>query len=347
MTDSSMRAAQIKAHGQTEIVDTNLPQPAEGFALVEPLLIAICGSDLLKIFFLPDSVYPLPPGLTGHEVIGRVVSMNLGSEDPDTAVPQYPGGPVTEGDIVLALVPVAENAMSEFVTTTIDNLLPLPKGVPYPHLILAQQLGTVIYACRRLPNIIDKDVVVIGQGSAGLFFNTMLRRMGARKVIALDLTDARLAMGRTFGATAAFNNHEVDPIEAVATETGMQMADLVVEAVGEPETINLTPKLVKRWGHLLYFGVPHAMQVTFDIGHWYRMCLNTISVVGADQDPGKRCFFQALELISSGEVQVAPMITHTFSFEEVEKAYEIAHTREDGAGKVFVKMPAHDKYLGD
>ena len=43
--------------------------------------------------------------------------MNFGSTNPDTDMPQYPGGPVKEGDIVLALVPGLENGMSEFVTT--------------------------------------------------------------------------------------------------------------------------------------------------------------------------------------------------------------------------------------
>ena len=120
-----MRAAQIISHGRTEIVDTPVPEIPEGHALVQPLLLAICGSDLRKIYHLPDSVYPLAPGISGHEVIGRIVSLNHGSTAPDIDMLQYPGGPVKEGDIVLALVPDVENAMAEYVTTEIENLLPL------------------------------------------------------------------------------------------------------------------------------------------------------------------------------------------------------------------------------
>jgi len=345
MEDRSMRAAQIVAHGKTGIVEIPVPEPPEGHALVRPLLLAICGSDLRKIYHLPDSVYPLPAGISGHELVGTVVSMNRGTADSDAGMPQYPRGPVKEGDIVLALVPNVENAMAEYVTTEIENLLPLPPDTPPAHLVLAQQLGTVIYACKRLPNIYSKDTVVIGQGSAGLFFNAMLRRLGARKVVAMDISDARVAMGRSLGATAGFNNHSVDPVEAVVREIGPQKADLVVEAVGESETINLVPKLVKHRGLILFFGLPHKLHFDFNFMEWYLRNTTTISCVKAAEDPGLQCFLEALELVASGEINVEPMITHTFDFEEVEKAYEVAYTTEDGAGKVFVKMPAYGEYF--
>ena len=340
-----MRAVQIISRGRTKIIQTPVPDVPERQTLVQPLLLSICGSDLRKIYYLPDSAYPLAPGVSGHEVIGRVVSLNHGPKNKDSESLRCAEGPVKEGDIVLALIPKQENAMAEYVTTEIENLLPLPTGTPAAHLVLAQQLGTVIYACKLLRDISGKDVVVIGQGSAGLFFNTMLRRLGAKKVVSMDLSETRLSMGRYFGADIAFNNHTADPIETVVREFGPQLADLVVEAVGEPETINLAPRLVKKGGNLLFFGVPHDPDFTFDFWNWYNACVTSISIRGSGNDPDKSAFFQALELISSGEVMVGPMITHTFTFEEVEKAYELAHTRQDGAGKVLVKMPACDDYL--
>jgi len=345
MPTSSMRAAQIVAHGKTEIVNVPVPEAPEGHALVQPLLIAICGSDLRKIYHQPDATYPLTPGISGHEVIGRIVSMSRSSLDSSIDMPSYPRGPVKEGDIVLALIPNAENAMAEYMTTEIKHLLPLPPGKPVSHLLLAQQLGTVIYACKRLPDMTGKDAVVIGQGSAGLFFNAMLRRLGAKRVVVLDLSGARIDMGLCLGATAGINNHQIDPVEALVKEIGPQKADLVVEAVGQPETLNLMLKLVKRKGNILVFGVPHAMHFDFNFMEWYLLCTTTISCVKAGEDPGLQCFLDALELIASGEIDVEPMITHTFGFEDVGEAYRIAHTREDGAGKVFVKMPAYRKYI--
>ena len=343
MNESTMRAASLVGRGKTDIIETPVPEAPEGHALVEPLLIAICGSDLMKIYhdLVPEEFYPLPPGVSGHEVIARVVSMNRGSA-PD---PNYPGGPVKEGDIVLSLVPVVENAMSEYATAAIENLLPLPPGKSAQELILAQQLGTVIYACKRLPNIVGKKAVVIGQGSAGHFFDFMLRRMGAEKIVAVDHSDARLEMGKKFGADVVFNSKDADPVEFVLNEVGAEGADLVVEAVGEEETYNLLPKLIKKFGYLLYFGVPHKLRFDFDVMTWFRKVPNCIVSVNANEDSGNQCMVQALNMIGNGEVDVTPMLTHAFSFDEVGKAYELAYTREDGAGKVLVKMPAHDKYI--
>ena len=345
MKKSSMRAAQLVSRGKANIVDTPLPEVAEGHALVQPLLLAICGSDLRKVYYFPEECYPLPPGNSGHEVIARVVSMNHGAFSSGRDTLGYPWGPVKEGDIVLALIPEIENGMAEYMVTEIANLLPLPPGKPATSLILAQQLGTVIYACRRLPNITGMNVVVVGQGSAGLFFNVMLRRMGAKQIIAFDHSDARLEMGLNFGATAGFNSKSIDPVEAVVRTFGPQKADLVIEAVGSQETYNLIPRLVKKFGLLLYFGVPHEQKFEINVMEWYRMCATSIAIVGASDDPGNKCFVQALELISSGEIEVESMITHTFDFDEVERAYEIAHTTQDGAGKVYVKMPDYDKYI--
>jgi len=70
-----------------------------------------------------------------------------------------------------------------------------------------------------------------------------------------------------------------------------------------------------------------------------------ISSIKAGDDPGLQCFLDALELIGSGQIDVAPMITHTLGFEEVDKAYDLAFTREDGAGKVLVKMPGYGEYI--
>ena len=76
--------------------------------------------------------------------------------------------------------------MAEFYLAPIENVLPLPAGKTPEELLMAQQLGTVIYACKKLPSVIGKTAVVIGQASAGLWFDVMLKRLGARRIVALD-----------------------------------------------------------------------------------------------------------------------------------------------------------------
>lgn len=230
--------------------------------------------------------------------------------------------------------------MAQYFVTGIDYLLPLPAGQPLEHLLMAQQLGTVIFACKRLPNLVGKSAVVIGQGSAGLFFDALLRRMGARHVIALDVREARLEAGLRFGATHVVHNERADALTAVQEATGGQLADLIVEAAGEPETINLAPVLVREWGTILSFGVPRGPHVIpFDYYRLFRKKCHWFSSDGTVNEPGLASFRLALEMIDRGDVDVSGMVTHRFPFEKVKEAYELARTRADGAIKVVVEMP--------
>jgi L-iditol 2-dehydrogenase len=280
------------------------------------------------LYYAPLDEYPFAIGTTGHEMVGLVEAI----DGPNSAV--------HVGDIALTLVP-DHTAMAEYVAAPLENVLVLRDGQPTDHLLMAQQLGTVILACSRLPNVVGKDVAVIGQGSAGLFFCAMLRRMGAKRVIGLDVKEARVAAGLEFGATHTFDSAGADPLKAVEDITDGALADVVIEAAGEADTVNLTPRLVKMGGHLLFFGLPpRNIQTTIDFWTLFgRFCYATSSGATTALDPERKSFRMALDLIARGEIDVAPMITHRYPFERLREAYELARTRDDGAIKVIVEMP--------
>jgi threonine dehydrogenase-like Zn-dependent dehydrogenase len=321
-----MRAVQCVAPGVVRFVDVPKPALKPGHALVRPLMLSLCGSDVHMVYYSEPAEYPFPAGTTGHEMIGRVEAVDA------------PGYDIKPGDVALTLAPQQE-AMAECYLAPIEDVLVLPAGRPLEHFLMAQQLGTVIYACKRLPNIMGKDVAVIGQGSAGLFFDAMCRRMGAERVIAMDIIDARVAAAYTFGATHAFNNAKRDAVKEVEQITAGKLADVVIEAAGEVDTINLTPNLVRVGGHLLYFGVPRARQFNFDFWTLFRKYCYTTSSGASAYEPGRKSFRMAIDLIASGAIDVSAMVTHRFPFDRVAEAYELAKTRDDGVMKIVVDMP--------
>jgi len=324
-----MRAVQVVEPGKAEFVDAPIPTLQPGHALVRTVLLSLCGSDVHLLYYHPDGEYPLPIGTTGHEMIGMVEAIDA------------PGSTIKAGDIALTLAP-EQTAMAEYYLAPVEDVLVLPAGKPLEHLLMAQQLGTVIYACKRLPNVMGKDVVVIGQGSAGLFFDAMLRRMGAERVIGMDVIEARVAAGQKFGATHTLNISKTDALEAVEEITDDKLADFVIEAAGEIESINLTAELVKVGGHLLYFGVPRGpdkFEFSF-LDLFRKYCYTTTSGASA-YEPGRKSFIMALDLIARGEIDVTPMPTHRFQFDQVLDAYELARTRDDGVIKVVIEMPGY------
>lgn len=321
-----MRAVQINAPGQSTIIEVPKPKPNPGEVLIRTTQVSLCGSDTHALRFMEPEEYPLPPGNSGHEVLGVIDEIN--APDSDLKI----------GDTVLALVQTNQG-MAEYATLPAENALPLPDGSSAEHLLQAQQLGTVYYAAQHMFNVVNKDVVVIGQGSAGLWWNYVLRRMGARRVIAVDLQAHRLALSSHYGATHTIHNADISALSQLEELLGGELADVVVEAAGEAESINLAVALVKRLGDVFYFGVPRSHVMPFHMFEFFRKSPTVQTMVGALTDPGHSCTQMALDLIASGEADVGPMITHHFPFEEVQDAYDLQYTRDEGAVKIVVDMP--------
>ena len=321
-----MRAVQVMAPGQVEFVEVPKPALRPGYALIRTRRLSLCGSDVWMVYYDRPDKYPFPPGTSGHEMVGVVEAVDA------------PGSTVKVGDTALVLVD-HHTAMAEYYLAPVDKVFPLPGGKPIEHLLQAQQLGTVIYACQYLPNLIGKDVAVIGQGSAGLWFNYMARRMGARRVIAVDLQAHRLQLSVIYGATHTIHNAQIDAVEALAQLTDGALADVVIEAAGEVDSFNLSYHLIKRDGDILYFGVPRAKEVTLDWETFYWKYPRIKTVCEAQREPEQRSTVLALELIASGELDVSPIITHTFAFDQVIDAYELQRTRDEGAVKIVIEMP--------
>ncbi len=322
-----MRAVQVVAPGRAEFVEAPAPAVQPGHVLVRTSRVSLCGSDIWMLHYAPEAMYPFPPGTTGHEVVGYVAAVN------------GEGRGLKPGDPVLALVS-GHVGMAEYCTLPAEHAVPLPPDKPLDHLLQAQQLGTVIYACKHLPGpVLGKTAVVIGQGSAGLWWDWMLRRLGARRVIGMDLLPHRLMLPRHYGATHTVNNREVDPVAAVREITGGELADLVVSAAGEPEAILLAPHLVRQHGDILYFGIPHSSTLQMDYWSFFRKYPRMKMISGAMDEPGQASIWQALEFIAGGEIDVGPVITHRLPFDQVMDAYELQHTRDEGAVKIVVEFP--------
>lgn len=321
-----MKAVQVVARGRAEFVDVAKPTVQPGHVLIRTSYLSLCGSDIQMLHYGADEAYPHPPGTSGHEMVGFIEAVgDAGSE-------------YSVGDRVLSLAP-GHKAMCEYYVAPYEHLVPLPDNVSLEILLQSQQLGTVIYAAQRLPNIVNKNVVVVGQGSAGLWFNFQLRRMGARKVVAMDIEDFRLDRSQTYGATKCLNNAQEDPIEFTRAYFDGELADLVVEAAGEVDAINLCVDLVRKYGDILYFGYPRDQVFPFNFYELYKKCCRTQTIVGAANDPNLASMRAAVELVASGEADAGSLITHRVPFSETIKAYEQHRTRGDGAVKIVIEMP--------
>ena len=327
----TMRASRVSALGKVVCEETPVKPPGEGELLVRTRMAAICGSDLHKVF-LGDELIPhaCPHGYPGHEGIGQVEQTN----HPDFAV----------GDLVLTVPgPPDMFAFADYQTIPARYCLKVPGSLPLEQLLMAQQLGTCIFSLRQRPvDVVGKTVLVVGQGSAGMFFSKLLKRAGAAQVIASDYSEHRLDYGRRMGGVDVAVTAQGDNVmQAVKDLTGGRGADYVIEAVGSAQTQLEAVSQAAFDGEILYFGLPDTTDpIPFDYANFFRKRLGASTTYGCQFEPGLVSFQMAVDMIVRGEINVEGLVSSVFPMEQIGEAVRLAHDEVNATLKVAVDLEA-------
>ncbi len=320
-----MRATRLVGPKRFESVQVEVPQLQDGHVLINLQRVSICGSDL-RIYdrVLPEEQYPLVVGRPCHECAGVVIESRDDAYRP--------------GQRVIVL-PTAGNGLVEYIAEPSTRLIPLPDHGDLSTLLMCQPVGTVMYACQRIGSVLGKRVVILGQGAIGLAFTQWVTRQGARQVIVTDLLDYRLEAARRVGATHTINAAQEDVAAIVAEVTHGELADVVVEAVGRPETANLIWDLVRRQGLVALFGLPHDEE-TFPFRYNAMMDkIPTILItVGARTPDPTKHIEECVDLVAQGRLDLSSMVTHRLPFDQVQRAYDMYSDKLDNIIKVVLEL---------
>jgi len=319
----SVRAAQLVAPRQWELIEVEKPEPRPGTMLVRMEKTGICGSDKTPFLGMHED-YPLPPGSTGHEGVGTVE--------------ECPSGKLNPGDRVI-LSHFHSGLFQDYVLADDEGCVPLPAGFDADVGLMSQLLGTVIHCFFKLGNVINQEAVVLGQGPVGQLFVAVLNNLGVHQVIGVDPLPHRLEMARRMGAAHVINPAEQEVEEAVRELTGGRMADLAVEAIGEQETFDTCTSILRRQGTMIYFGVPDKFNVEGVMQVRFRdLFVKEIKLVTSLGPNPEQDYAAALSWITSGRLDPRPLITHSLPFEQIQEGFEIAYDRPAETGSVKVVL---------
>lgn len=324
-----MLTSHLVAPGKIELIEVPEPELApasslesgQGQIIFQPETTCLCGSDLP--YFNGTDEWEIEIGHSLHEMIGTVTATN--------------GQRWKAGDRVLA-VPVMQQGLSERFVLDESRTIPIATNIPEEHALMAQPLGTALFALKKLPNLLDKTVAVVGQGPMGQLMNAALSNMGARQIVGIDLLESRLQVSPRMGATATICNQNTDPVTALREILQGELPDIVIEAVGHADQqLNLCIDLCREAGNILVFGVPPE---TIDQVRWRDLLFKNITVNTSINPDFKRDFPLAMQWLSEGRIDVTPIITHRFPLAEIQQAFELFRDRRDGVIKVIVEFPA-------
>jgi alcohol dehydrogenase len=143
------------------------------------------------------------------------------------------------------------------------------------------------------------------------------RLYGPGRIVAIDLADSRLERARQLGADATINNSSEDPVEKIKEMTDGLGAEVVMEAVGVPETFELCTELVRPGGHVANIGV-HGRPATLHLETlWIKSITITTGLVDTSSTP------TLLKLVAEGRLDPTVLGTHHFKLNEIIDAYDV------------------------
>ncbi|MCH7738244.1 MAG: zinc-binding dehydrogenase, partial [Chloroflexi bacterium] len=210
-----MKAARLAGPKHFEFLETDAPVAKDGQCLIKLERVSVCGSDCRHGFNIhPEEEYPMDIGRPCHELAGTIV---------ESRTDEY-----HEGQRVIAIPERGTGGLVEYMTSDPSRMILLPDEGSLDEWVMCQPSGTVLYSCQQMPNILGKNVVIMGQGSIGLSFAMITSRMGASSVTVVDLLDYRLEKSKEFGSTHRINPDKEKLDEAVAEITGGVGPDVIV-----------------------------------------------------------------------------------------------------------------------
>ena len=342
-------------HGPGVKAWEDVPKPgviADTDAIVRVDATTICGTDL---HILKGDVPAVTDGrILGHEAVGTVDSVGSGVKTikagdrvlvscisscgtcrycRDGHAGQCLGG----GGWILGHK--IDGTQAEYVRVPFadTSTYPLPAGASDEEVLMmadilptAYEVG-VINGCVRPGDV----VAIVGAGPIGLSAITGARLFSPSHIVAIDLADVRLEAAKKFGADITVNNGREDPLEVIRELTDGLGADVAIEAVGVPATFELAAQLIRPGGHIANIGV-HGEPVTLHLEDlWIKNVTITTGLVDAYATS------TLLHLLATHQVDAGRFITHHFTLDEFDAAYDVfGRAAETGALKVVLTRTA-------
>jgi alcohol dehydrogenase len=330
----------------SEVADPEMTHEADAIVRVEAT--SICGTDL---HILAGDVPSVRDGrILGHEAVGTVVDVGsavrtMGPGDRvlissisacgscrycrEAHYGQCLGG----GGWILGHT--YDGAQAEYVRVPFADTSthPMPDGVADEDALMLSELLPTGYEVGVLKaGVWPGDVVVvIGCGPVGLTAMMGARLFSPSHIVAIDRADARLGAAKQFGADILVSDATGDPLPVVRSVTDGLGADVVIEAVGRPESFELAMRLGRPGARIANVGVhgkPAALHLE---DQWTRDITLTTGLVDTYSVSA------LLRLLASQQLDARKLVTHRFAFADFERAYDVfAKSADTGALKVVL-----------
>lgn len=338
-----MKAAIYRGPADLKVENVDEPQVQVGELKLKIYACATCGTDA-KIFHVGHPRLT-PPQIIGHEIAGEVVEVGVGVTgfsvgDRVQVIAAIPCGQCwacLEGRMTvcpnqLSMGYQFPGGFAEYMIVPqevikVDGVNLIPEGVSYIEAAVVEPLACVLNA-QQLAKVTTGDtVLVMGAGPIGCLHVRLARSLGATKVYLADINGDRLKISAdVVKPDAAIDMSKADLAEEIKNLTGGKGPTVIITAAPSGQAQEQAIAMAAPGGRISFFGgLPKdkpIIQADSNLIHY-----KELTILGANgSSPAQNR--QALELIASGSVKVADLVTHQVSLDDVAKAIEYVTSGE-------------------
>ena len=338
-----MKAAVVKDDSTIKITHIENPELGPNDILVQMAACGICGSDVEKVF----GKYGQPSMKLGHEPAGTI--LKIGSQVENFTV----------GDRVFTHHHVAcysktchecshgnETMCEKYYQSNLNpcgladeyvvpewnvkhgGVLKIPDEMSFEEAAMIEPLACCLRAWKKFNYQKNDTAVILGVGPTGIMHALLARSVGFSKIFCSDLNDFRLDFAKKLGFEAVRSGN----LEVVL-QSQVDGVDVAIVATGNLNALNSAINLVRKGGTIVMFGVPSKdASIDINMSNVYSKEITITTTYAASDTDTKN----ALELIASGTIDVKSLITHKYTLEDSQKAFEHAKTG-DNAMKIIIE----------
>jgi threonine 3-dehydrogenase len=334
-----MRAL-VKARPERGLWLEDVPEPEVGIndVLLRVRKTGICGTDLHIYDWNSWAEQTIPvPMVIGHEFVGEVVA--FGSNVSDFKEGDLVSG---EGHVVcgrcrncmagrrhlcahsIGLGVNRPGAFAQYVALPMTNIWHHWPGTDEDVAAIFDPFGNAVHTALSFP-VLGEDVLITGAGPIGCMAAAVVRHAGARHVVVTDVNSYRLQLARAMGASLAVDPRERN-LEDVQAELGMTEGfDIGLEMSGNQDALRGMIANMAHGGSIAVLGIP-SDEVTLDFNPIIFDMLTIKGVYGREM---YETWYQMTVMLQSG-LDIGPVITHRFSYEDFEDGFGVAHSGQSG-----------------
>ena len=354
---TKMKAAIFVEKGRIVLDDKPIPDIGPQDALVKVTTTTICGTDV----HILKGEYPVARGLTiGHEPVGVIAKLGSGVTGFREGQRVIAGAITPSGWSNACLCGCGaqdgagtkhgwqaiggwkfgntiDGCQAEYVRVpdALANLAPVPDDVSDEQVLMCPDIMSTGFSGAETGGIaIGDTVAVFAQGPIGLCATAGAKLMGATTVIAVDTVPARLEMARRMGADIVVDFKKENPVDAIMRLTDGRGVDVAIEALGTQPTFEAALRVLRPGGALSSLGV-YSSDLTIPLDA-FAAGLGNKSIRTTLCPGGKERMRRMLEVISSRRVDLSGLVTHRFTLDQIEDAYDLFANQRDGVLKVAI-----------